>query len=430
MYPLFRTLGLVAALLAASEAPLADQTRSALDLQQALDLALQQDPGPASVRQEAEARQAEAIAAGEWDDPVLKLGAANVPVDSFAFDEQPMTQKVVGLRQLLPRGDSARLARERGSLLANAGFASADDRVLQLARDVSREFLTLAEQLRTRELLQDNRRWLEELVTYNRARLASARIQSQQLLQSQLAVTRLDDRIAAVEGRIITTRGRLARWLGNAAWAPVETTPPRWPELESWLEAQSLPVPPQQLAGHPALTAADAQVAAGERGVALAREAYKPRFGLEVQYGQRDTEDASDFAGAAVTFDLPLFTGKRQDQRLAAARARESAGILQRQELLQTLHAGLNAAAARATTLAERRQLYDRSLLDQAEETADAVLRGYASNTADMEAVIAARLDAIEAQISAAQLDYGYFRALAELRYYLAGGPDAAPAAK
>ncbi|QKX16728.1 TolC family protein [Microbulbifer sp. YPW1] len=399
-----------------------------LSLESAVQLAREQDPQTAAAIAAAEATAETAVADSQWEDPKLKLGIANLPTDSFAFDDQPMTQKVIGISQKLPRGDSAALAGERGGHAAEAGFAGAADMALVLEREVGLAFLTLSEQLRVRELLMENRGWMQELVGYNRARLASAQIQSQQLLQSQLALARLDDRIAAVDGEINRARGTLSRWIGGAAWGALDATPPAWRDTRDWLAGQSLPVPMALLEQHPAVAASSARVAAERANVALAQEAYKPQFGVDFSYGQRDRtpmSDGSDFASVMVSFDLPLFRQNRQDRRLAASRARESAGILQHQNLLQQLHAELNSAVAMAQTLDRRRAEYREYLLPQAEATADAVLRGYASNTADLEAAIAARMDDIETQISAARLTYGYFRALARIRYFRAVEPDA-----
>ncbi|WP_237068188.1 TolC family protein [Microbulbifer guangxiensis] len=416
--------GLFALLSALSAAP----TQASLDYQQAVQIALELDPESAAQRLEAEALQAGAVADSQWADPMVKFGVANLPTDSFAFDEQPMTQKVVGISQQLPRGDSARLSGERGLLQAEASFANAADRELQLALAVSDSFLQLSAQLERRRLLQENRLWLEQLVEYDRNRLATGEVQSQRMLQTQLALARLDDRLQSIGGDIDRARGELTRWIGEAAWQPVNTRLPDWPDTEAWLQARQLPVPPESIAGHPALEAAGAMVEAQSRNVALAHEAYKPQWKLELSYGQRQPtpmSDGADFASALVSVDLPLFRHNRQDQRLAAARARESAGILQRQNLLQRLHGGLNSAAASAESLQSRRHLYRNQLLPTAEATADALLQGYAANTADLDAVISARMEAIEAQIAALQLDYDYFRALARIRYYLAGAVPA-----
>lgn len=400
----------------------------AINLEHAIALARQQDPQVASARASAEALAETAVADAQWADPKIRLGVANLPTDSFAFDEQPMTQKLIGVSQQFPRGNSRALTRTRGEDTAEAGFARSADLALALERDVSSAYLTLAEQLRLRTLLMENRRWMQELVGYNRARLASAQIQSQQLLQSQLALARLDDRIAEVDGVINRARGELSRWIGAAAWGEVDSALPAWRDTRDWLAAQTLPVPVVLVEQHPALAAQSALVAAERAGVALAQEAYKPQLGVEVSYGQRDPipgnlspgSDGADFASAMLTFDVPLFRANRQDRRLRASRARESAAMLARQNLLQQMNGAFNGAVAMAHNLERRRAHYQSALVAQADATAEAVLAGYASNTADLEAVIDARMQAIDTRLAAAELDYRYFRALALIRYFRA----------
>jgi hypothetical protein len=62
---------------------------------------------PAPLPAVAAGRAAEAL-----PDPVLRLGAANLPTDSFAFNQEAMTQFQVGLSQAIPlvTGDGRHLA--------------------------------------------------------------------------------------------------------------------------------------------------------------------------------------------------------------------------------------------------------------------------------------------------------------------------------
>lgn len=399
------------------------QAKEQLDLATAIAIARQADPQTAAALAEADALAETALADAQWADPKVQLGLVNLPTDSFAFDEQPMTQKVIGISQKFPRGNTRALSGARGAHVAEAGFAGVAELELTLARDVSLAYLTLAEQLRSRALLLKNRQWMQQLVDYNRARLANAQIQSQQLLQSQLALSRLEDRMVALDGAVNRARSELGRWIGAAAWAATDLPLPAWGGTGDWLAVQALPVSMTLIDQHPAVAVRSALIAAERANVALAQEAYKPQFGVDVSYGQRDktpTSDGADFASVMLTFDLPLFRQNRQDRRLAASRAREVAGMMQRENLLQQMQGELNGAVAMAQNLQRRRGEYQRHLLAEAEATAEAVLSGYASNTADLEAVIDARMDAIEAQLSAAQLTHGYFRALARIRYFRA----------
>ena len=63
-----------------------------------------------------------------------------------------------------------------------------------------------------------------------------------------------------------------------------------------------------------------------ETDVDLAKQAYKPAWAIEGGYGARGA-DRPDFASVGVSLTIPLFTGKRQDRALSAARKDKSAAI-------------------------------------------------------------------------------------------------------
>ena len=49
-----------------------------------------------------EGLKAEAMAAGVLDDPRIGLGLLNLPVDTFSFSQEPMTQKQIFVAQKIP----------------------------------------------------------------------------------------------------------------------------------------------------------------------------------------------------------------------------------------------------------------------------------------------------------------------------------------
>ena len=62
---------------------------------------------------------------GELMDPQLRVGAVNVPVDSFSLDAEDMTMLEVGVVQEFQPGKSRRLSRRQMEQLATAMDATA-----------------------------------------------------------------------------------------------------------------------------------------------------------------------------------------------------------------------------------------------------------------------------------------------------------------
>ncbi|KXS49071.1 MAG: hypothetical protein AWU57_5162, partial [Marinobacter sp. T13-3] len=68
-----------------------------LSLDRTVNLAIQNDPWLLESVQIQDALQEESIAAGTLPDPRLKLGAANLPTDTFDTGQEGMTQTTIGI---------------------------------------------------------------------------------------------------------------------------------------------------------------------------------------------------------------------------------------------------------------------------------------------------------------------------------------------
>ena len=67
-------------------------------------------------------------------DPSFNVGILNLPTDSFALNEEPMTQLRIGASQIFPRGNTRELAQEKFALAANEQPFKREERRLMLAR--------------------------------------------------------------------------------------------------------------------------------------------------------------------------------------------------------------------------------------------------------------------------------------------------------
>ena len=103
-----------------------------LSLAEAESLALESEPGQLAWLARAAAFESRSVAAGELPDPSLRLGLANLPIDSGSFSAEPMTQAQIGLRQAFPPGRSRSLSTREMHYQALEMTESAEAR----ARDV------------------------------------------------------------------------------------------------------------------------------------------------------------------------------------------------------------------------------------------------------------------------------------------------------
>jgi len=278
------------------------------------------DPAARRFEARAEAEEARAVADAQLPDPKLNARAANVPVDSFDFDQDNMTQLRFGARQAFPPGATLRLRGEQRRDAARVERARHDLVLRKIARDVRLAWLDLYHWRETADLVRESSDAVEEMIVSLRAGFATGGLTRQDVLRAELEVSLLDDRLVELTRRTETARVDLARYVGAAANRPLPGE-----------GLQNEPIPPlgemeAVLPRHPVVRVEDAEIAVAETEMDLADEAYKPAFGLEGGYGIRQGGRA-DLASIGVTLSVPLFTGRRQDQqRGVAAPGPEGAG--------------------------------------------------------------------------------------------------------
>ena len=77
-----------------------------LTIEEAGQLALKDDYMLQAISARSQSMSELSVAAEKLPDPKLKLGFANLPTDSFNLSQEPMTQAVIGVRQIFPRGSA------------------------------------------------------------------------------------------------------------------------------------------------------------------------------------------------------------------------------------------------------------------------------------------------------------------------------------
>jgi outer membrane protein TolC len=378
---------------------------AALELDSAIRTALENDPAIAASRASARAYSENAIADGQLPDPKLRTGLVNVPVDDFDIDSEPMTQLQLGIEQAFPRGDTLHYRQVRARSLADVEEANAAATRLQTVRDVRRHFLELYYQVRAAAIVSETRDLFTQLVDITQAQYGSGRVSQQDVLRASLELARLDDRATRIETAVDENRAALAKWLNAAADLPLAEGFPDLPPLPAKAQIEAA------LLEHPVLEAETSRVNAMKQDIRIAQEQYKPGWSAGIEYRKRfgdnpDGNPRSDMMAAMLSVDLPLFTGNRQDRRLAASIADTEAAELRRDDKLRELQRMLATDYADWQRLGERSALYQEKLLREATANADASLHAYQSGVTEFTTLMRARITELDRARAKANLLY------------------------
>lgn len=415
----------------------------ALTLEEAIGLAQHNDPWLTGSEFRQQALEAESMVAGTLPDPVVSVGLANLPTDSFDFDQEAMTQFKVGVSQVFPRGDSRELNRRRLTLLGEQFPYQRDERRARVAVRVAHLWLEAFRAQETIRLIEQDRALFEDLVDVAQSSYASAlgRTRQQDLVRAQLELTRLEDRLAALHERRDMSWSRLGEWLAAGAdrvqplpgeqQLPSVVGPGSLPELAlqqpQWFVGRAGPSPQQiaaTLKNHPAVLSLDRSIDASETDVALAEQKYRPQWKVNASYGYREDDpmgnDRADFFSVGVAFDLPLFTSRRQDKQVQSATAGVEVRRTEKILLLRNMIADFEAQRARLFRINQRRDLYGSRLLQEMQEQAEASLTAYTHDDGDFSEVVRARIAELNARIEALDIEVDRLKTISQINYFFA----------
>jgi len=422
----------------------------ALSLEMAVLSAQANDHWLRGNRHQQDAIEALSVAAGTLPDPRISLGFANLPTDTMDFEQEGMTQFKVSVAQMLPRGDSLDIKRQQLQQMGNQYPYQRLDRRAQLTVNVTQQWLEAYKAQQSIALIEQDRSLFEQLADVAEASYSTAlgRTRQQDIVRAQLELTRLDDRLTVLKQQRDVAIQRLSEWSSNY-FAPSDsadtlrlthTLPTlrlamRLPDIallrpELYLDSAS--TEPQRLYQyldtHTAVQSLQQKIEASRSGVKLARQKYKPEWGLNASYGYRDQDpmggERADLFSVGVSFDLPLFTANRQDKEVQSAVSSSEAIRTEKWLLIRKMMAAFEANKAQLLRLNERQHLYREQLLPQMHEQAEASLTSYTNDDGDFAEVVRARIAELNAKIDALSISVERQKARAQLNYFFMSNPN------
>lgn len=199
-------------------------------------------------------------------------------------------------------------------------------------------------------------------------------------------VDRRDELLAAVE----QARALLKRWIGDESdlSAPGEA-PDLRPDLARLLG---------DLDRHVELRAFSPMLAMAQADVDEARAMRQGDWGWEVAYANR-ARAFGDMVSFQLTFELPVSKSTRQEPVIASRQKEMERLQAERDDALRRVRSDVDAQVTELQRLERALQRQQSQTLPLAQERAQVTLASYQTGRADLGAVLAARKNAIEAQL-------------------------------
>lgn len=378
--------------------------------------ALQNNPEILAARKEQEAAAQRIAPAGALDDPMLEAGVVNWPTDSFRFDREDMTMKMIGLAQRFPYPGKRGLRQDVAAKEAESAGYAHQEIVNRVAREAKIAYFDLALVIESVRLTEQNKLTLGQFLKIAEGRYAVGQASQADVLKAQTQLSKMQEELIKLARERPMFEAELVRVLGRSpeSAAPVPETPQlrEMPLTFSELHDKALRERPQ-------LLALQTTVARTEKALELMRKDAYPDFDVRFSYGQRDRmpdgTKRSDMVNLVVAVNLPVWRENKITPRIAEAQAmREQAlGMYQAQRNEVAMKLRQQVAAAEQNLRSAR--LYRNDILPQARLSVEAALAAYRVNRVDVMTLLDSQMNVFNFEIAHAAAVVNYNKALAEI---------------
>lgn len=379
-----------------------------------VDYAVQHNPEIQAARRRVEALQARIPQAGSLDDPMLGIGAMNLPTDTFKFNQVDMTQKQLTLSQKFPFPGKLRWQAEVATRDAEIGVEDLQEVENRIVSQVKQAFYDLYFVDQATAITERNKTLLEEFVKIAAAKYRVGTGIQQDVILAQVEVSKIMDQLIQLQQQRRSASVRLNTLLDLPPESPVGKTQ----GVSQASFSQSLAALKEEaLAARPQLRALQRAIDRSEAAYRLAKLQYYPDLTVTFAYGLREGasggRDRPDFASAMATINIPLYFHTKQDERVNETLAALQQARRHYQSQTNEIFFALGDLVARLQRDADQLKLFAEAIIPQARQSLDSAIAGYQVNRVDF-------LTLLGNQVTLFNFERDYDRLLADYQKTLA----------
>jgi len=359
------------------------QSNATLELDSLIVEALQNNPDFKMLQSRLEAFNARVGPAGALPDPQIGFGINNLPMDTYSFEQEAMTQKSIFINQVIPffgkRGLRKEIA-ELGTKIAESEVEEINLQIIQMVRSTYYDLYLIDKSI---DLTEDNRLLMENVVNLSRVKYETGSGIQRDYLNSQLTLYKLDEQLIRLHQNQSTLKSQMNLLLNRPVDQPLggpgilKIEPMAESLAESYQIARST---------NPQLQEKSWTIEQSEKSEQMAKREYWPDFGIKLSYGQR--ESRPDFLLGVVSLNIPLFAGSKQGQKVQEARAAAQSARFGYESARNDIESKLRILWDDLNKNSKLSILYIDKIIPQAEQAYQSALSAYINDKLDYSSLI------------------------------------------
>jgi cobalt-zinc-cadmium efflux system outer membrane protein len=369
--------------------------------------ALENNPDLKAVQGKIQVFEERPVQARSLDEPRLGLALLNLPVDTFRFDQEPMTQKQVSVMQRLPFPGKLSLKGDIAEKELEIVKEEYDERKNALIMQVKVAYQNILFIDKSIEITENNKGIIEEFIKIAETKYSVGKGIQQDVLRAQLELSKMMDKLIMLKQKRESSAAMLNILLNRPADAPFNETGP--------VEQTAFGMTFEDLRkiaedNRPMLIGARQLIDQYHLTRSLAEKEYYPDIDLGLSYGQRDNADMQerpDFFSASVSFKIPLWYKKKESRKVAEEEANLRKATEQYNAMKNTVSFQIKDILTEIEKYNRRIELFHSGIIPQSRASLESALSGYKVNSVDF-------LTLIDNQINLYNYEIEYLRAVTD----------------
>ena len=386
--------------------PLAQPDKPLMNVEQLIEEAIQNNPEILAQKKRWELFKEKIPQASAFEDPMFGFGIISLPTN-FSFKDEDMTMKEFSLSQKFPFYGKRRLMGEMAGKEAEAVFNEIQEKINRIIKEVKTAYYDLSHNYRTTEVVQRNKRILEDFAKIAETRYAVGEGIQQDVMKAHVEVSKMVDELIMLEQKKSALGAKLNALLNRSPETPVST-----PEE---VVLQKLPIQIEEfqktaVETNPTLKGMKKMIEAKEKAYDLAKREYYPDLTARFAYGQRDDGPdmkRKDMLTGEVMINIPIFYKSKQDRKVAEAMADIQATEAQYRAMKNEIHFMITDMASMIQRVERQLELYKTGIIPQANLQISSAMSAYRVNKADF-------MTLLDSQMTIYRYELEYHLALTE----------------
>ncbi|MCH7886408.1 MAG: TolC family protein [Candidatus Marinimicrobia bacterium] len=389
-----------------------------LSLEGAIEIVIRSNPALNVFNWEIKRADEKLKQAGSWMDPTLNFGMMNVPIESWAFDQEPMTGKQISLMQKIPFPGKLGVKADAASYEV---MAAKEDRLElegMLIRRVKEDYFNLYLADQSIRINTENIGLLKSFVEIAETRYSVGRGIQQDVLKAQVSLSKLEERLINLNFDRKKIVARLNTLMNRDPQTPL-TISNTLSKTENILSESELMELVEE--SRPYLKALRYRIKSEEKITNYYRKLVLPDLSVEVIYTQRDElingiiGKGADFLSVNVGFSLPIKPGNRQSSKVEESKASVRISEESYKNALNNVKRDIEINYSDIDKGNELLELYEDRLLPQARQSLNSALSGYQVDKVDFITLLDNQVTLFEYQISNYRILSNYEKSIARI---------------